>query len=116
MLLHRFPGWVCSTVRNLSRGRNIYSRILVTTKKGRDAAQTIMFRKGLPQGDAFYLRLFTVCPYAIAWKISALDKNRLSKPIDAEVTDLPYRRPKDSCDVGFETLLSDEVGEGFYEE
>ena len=46
MLLHRFPAWVCSTVRNLSRGRN--SRIVVTTKKGRDASQTIMFREGLP--------------------------------------------------------------------
>ena len=75
-----------------------------------------MFRKGLPQGNVLYLRLFTVCPNAIAWKISALDENRLSKPIDAKVTDLPYRRPKDSCDVRFETLLSDEVGEGCYEE
>ena len=46
MLLHRFSGWVCCTVRNLSRGRN--SRIVVTTKKGRDASQTIMFREGLP--------------------------------------------------------------------
>ena len=75
-----------------------------------------MFRKGLPQGNALYLRLFTVCPNANAWKISALDANRLSKPIDAKVTDLPYRRTKDICDVGIETLLSDEVGEGCYEE
>ena len=75
-----------------------------------------MFRKGLPQGNALYLRLFTVCPNANAWKISALDANRLSKPIDAKVTDLPYRQTKDICDVGIETLLSDEVGEGCYEE
>ena len=88
MLLHRFPDWVCSTVRNLSRSWN--TRIVVTTKKGREASETIMFRKGLPQGDALFPRLFTVCLNPIAWKISASDGYRLSKPIDTKVTDLLY--------------------------
>ena len=49
MLLHRFRGWVCSTVRNLSRSWN--TRIVVTTKKGREASKTIMFRKRVyPRG------------------------------------------------------------------
>ena len=88
MLLHRFPGWVCSTVQNFSRSWN--TRIVVTTKKGREASETIMFRKGLPQGDALCSRPFTVCLNPIAWKISASDGYRLSKPIDAKVTDLLY--------------------------
>ena len=47
ILLHRFPDWVCNTVRNLSRSWN--TRIVVTTKKGREASETTRFRKGLPQ-------------------------------------------------------------------
>ena len=48
-----------------------------------------MFRKGLPQGDVFCPRLFTVCLNPIiAWKISASDGCGLS--IDAKVTDLLY--------------------------
>lgn len=114
MLLYRFSGWVCSTFRNLSRSLN--TRIVVTTKKEREASETIMFRKGLPLGDALFLRLLTVCPNAIAWNISELDENRLSQSIDAKVTDPPYSRPRHSCDVGIETLLSDGVDEGCYEE
>ena len=88
MLLHRFPDWVCGSVRNLSRSWN--TRIVVTTKKGREASETIRFRKGLPQGDAHCPRLFTVCLNPIAWKISASDGYRLSRPIDTKVMDLLY--------------------------
>ena len=49
------------------------------------------FTKGLPQGDALCPRLFTVRLNPIAWKISASHGYRISKPIDAEVTDLLIR-------------------------
>ena len=64
MLLHRFPGWVCSTVRNLSKSWD--KGIVLTKKSGREASETKMFRKGLAQGDNFYLMLFTVCLNPIA--------------------------------------------------
>ena len=47
-------------------------------------------RKGLPQGDALCPRLVTVCLNPIAWKISASEGYRLSKPIGTTVTDLLY--------------------------
>lgn len=54
-LLHRFRDWVCSTVQSLLRSWN--TRIVVTTRKGREVSETIMFRKGLSQGDALCPRL-----------------------------------------------------------
>ena len=91
-----YPTWLSegktslipSTVRNLSRSWN--TRIVVTTKKGRKASETIMFSRSLPEGDALCPRLFTVCLNPIAWKIRASDRYRLSKPIDTKVTDLLY--------------------------
>ena len=47
-----------------------------------------MFRKGLPHCGALSRSIITVCPNTIAWKISALDENRLCKPIDAKVKEL----------------------------
>ena len=49
-----------------------------------------MFKKGLPQGDALCPRLFTICLNPVAWKISASEGYKLSKPISARVTDLLY--------------------------
>ena len=63
---------------------------MVTTRNGREASEIIKFRKGLPQGDALCPRLFTVCLNAIAWKISASEGYRLSKPIGTTITDLLY--------------------------
>ena len=54
------------------------------------ASEIIKFRKGLPQGDAFCFRLFTVCLNPIAWKINASEGYRLSKPIGSTITDLLY--------------------------
>jgi len=58
-------------------------------ERGREASETIMFTKDLPQSDALCPRLFTVCLNPIAWKISASDGYRLSKPIDGKAKDLP---------------------------
>ena len=63
---------------------------MTTTRKGREVSDTIRFGKGLSQGDALCPRLFTVCLNPIAWKISASQGYRLSKPIDTKVTDLLY--------------------------
>lgn len=88
MLMHRFPTWLCRAIQNLSRSWN--TRIVTTTRKGREVSDIIRFRKGLPQGDALCPRLFTVCLNPIAWKISATKGYRLSKPIDTKFTDLLY--------------------------
>ena len=63
---------------------------MVTTRNGREVSEIIKFRKGLLQGDALCPRLFTVCLNPIAWKISASEGYRLSKPIGTTVTDLLY--------------------------
>ena len=63
---------------------------MTTTRKGREVSDTIQLRKGLPQGDSLFPRLFTVCLNPIAWKTSASERYRLSKPIDTKVTDLLY--------------------------
>ena len=63
---------------------------MVTTRNGREASEIIEFRKGLPRGDALWPRLFTVCLNPIAWKISASEGYRLSKPIGTTITDLLY--------------------------
>ena len=88
MLMHRFPSWLCRAIQNLSRSWS--TRIVTTTRKGREVSDIIRFRRGLPQGDALCPRLFTVCLNPIAWKISATEGYRLSNPIDAKVTDLLY--------------------------
>ena len=61
-----------------------------TTKQGREISESTRFLKGLPQGDALCPRLFTVCLNPIAWKISASEGYKLSKPIRVKVTDLLY--------------------------
>ncbi|XP_068739391.1 uncharacterized protein [Montipora capricornis] len=57
MLMHRFPTWLCRAIQNLSRSWS--TRIVTTTRKGREVSDIIRFRKGLPQGDALCPRLFT---------------------------------------------------------
>ena len=88
MILHRFPVWLSRTVEKLSKSWN--TRVVATTKQGRETSESIRFLKGLPQGDALCPRLFTVCLNAIAWMISASEGYNLSKPNSAKVTDLLY--------------------------
>ena len=64
--------------------------MVATTKQGRQISEPVRFLKGLPQGDALCPRLLTVCLNPIAWKISASEGYKLSKPISVKVTDHLY--------------------------
>ena len=88
MVLHRFPVWMKNVVCKLSKSWN--TKIATRTTCGHETSETIRFRNGLPQGDALCPRLFTLCMNPIAWKLKATEGYRLSKPINAKVTDLLY--------------------------
>lgn len=87
MILHRFPVWFSRTVEKLSKSWNTK---VATTKQGCETSKPIRFLKGVPQGDALCPRLLTVCLNPIAWKISANESYKLSKPISIKITDLLY--------------------------
>ena len=88
MAVHRFPDWVGKMVSRLCATWN--TRIVVTTKQGRETSDLIKFNKGLPQGDALCPRLFTICLNPVAWQLKASEGYKLSKPISAKITDLLY--------------------------
>ena len=88
MVVHRFPDWVGKMVSRLCATWN--TRIVVTTKQGRETSDLIKFNKGLPQGDALCPRLFTICLNPVAWQLKASEGYKLSKPISAKITDLLY--------------------------
>ena len=88
MVLHRFPRWLCEVICKLSKSWN--TRIVANTAHGQEVSEPIVFKKGLPQGDALCPRLFTICLNPVAWKISASEGYKLSTPISARVTDLLY--------------------------
>jgi len=65
--------------------------ITVKTKQVTETSELIRFKKGLPQEDALCPRLLTLCSVnPVAWKLLATEGYRLSKPIDAKITDLLY--------------------------
>ena len=88
MVVHRFPDWVGKMVSRLCATWN--TRIVVTTKQGRETSDLIKFNKGLPQGNALCPRLFTICLNPVAWQLKASEGYKLSKPISAKITDLLY--------------------------
>ena len=88
MVVHRFPDWVGKMVSRLCATWN--TRVVVTTKQGRETSDLIKFNKGLPQGDALCPRLFTICLNLVAWQLKASEGYKLSKPISAKITDLLY--------------------------
>ena len=88
MILHRFPVWLSRTVEKLSKSWS--TRVVATTKQGCKTSESIRFLKGLPQGDPLCPRLFTVGRNPIAWKISASEGYKISKPNSAKVPDLLY--------------------------
>ena len=87
MAVHRFPDWVGKMVRICATWN---TRIVVTTKQGRETSNLIKFNMGLPQGDALCPRLFTICLNPVAWQLKASEGYKLSKPISAKITDLLY--------------------------
>ena len=88
MIIYRFHTWLRGSTENLSRSWSTI--IVVTTRNGREASEIIKFRKCLPQGYALCPRFFSICLNLIAWKISASEGYRLSKPIGTTVTGLLY--------------------------
>ena len=84
--VHRLPIWLGEVIRKLCASWN--TRVVATTRQGRETSRKIRFMKGLPQGDALCPRLFTLCLNPVAWHLRATEGYRLSKPIGVKVTDL----------------------------
>ena len=88
MLVHRFPMWICKVVRKLCDSWK--NRITATIKEGSETSLLIYFNRGLPQGDALYPRLFTLCLSPVARRLSSTEGYRLSKPIVSKIPHLLY--------------------------
>ena len=86
--VHRLPVWLGEVIRKLCASWN--TRVVTTTRQGRETSRKISFMKGLSQGDALCPRLFTLCLNPVAWRLWATEGYRLSKPIGVKVTDLLY--------------------------
>ena len=86
--VHRLPVWLGEVIRKLCASWN--TKVVATTRQGRETSRKIRFMKGLPQGDALCPRLFTLCLNPVAWRLRATEGYRLSKPIGVKVTDLLY--------------------------
>ena len=56
MFLHKFPSWLCNTIKRLCQSWN--TKITVRTRQGMETSDVIHFNKGLPQSDALCPRLF----------------------------------------------------------
>ena len=64
MEVHRFPRWLGRVVTKLCSTWN--TKIVTTTKLGKEISETIQFKRGLPQGDSPCPWLFTICLNPIA--------------------------------------------------
>ena len=67
MEVHRFPRWLERVVTKLYSTWN--TKIVTTTKLGKEISETIQFKRGLPQGDSLCPRLFTISLNPIAWSL-----------------------------------------------
>ena len=74
MILHKFPQWLSSVVQRISARWNTW--INARTRQGDEVSEIIKFNKDLPQGDALFPRLFTLCINPIAWKLKAAEGYR----------------------------------------
>ena len=63
---------------------------MAKTQNGLESSETIQFKKGLPQDDALCPLLFTLCLNLIAWKLTAVEGYKLTKPISQKVTYLLF--------------------------
>ena len=86
MFLHKIPSWLCNTVKRLCQSWN--TKITVRTRQEMETSDVIHFNKGLPQGDALCLRLFTLCLNPVSWKLKASEGYKPSKPINGKMTHL----------------------------
>lgn len=69
MFLHKFPSWLCNTIKRLGQSWN--TKITVRTRQGMETSDVIHFNKGLPQSDALCPRLFKLCLNPVSWKLKA---------------------------------------------
>ena len=88
MFLHKFPSWLCNTIKRLCQSWN--TKITVRTRQGMETSDVIHFNKGLPQGDALCPRLSTLCLNPVSWKLKASEGYKPSKPINGKITHLLY--------------------------
>ena len=65
--VHRLPVWLGEVIRKLCASWN--TKVVATTRQGREASRQIKFMKGLPQGDALCPRLFTLCLNPVAYPV-----------------------------------------------
>ena len=86
--LHKFPLWLCKTIQKLTMSWN--TRISARTEEGYETSEVIMFKRGLPQGDALCPRLFTLCINPISWMLNTTEGYRISRPIGQKITHLLY--------------------------
>ena len=86
--MHRFAQWIGNLIERLSAKWNTI--IFVRTRQGTELSEHILFPRGLPQGDALCPRLFSLCMNPIVWKLQTSEGYRLSKPMNAKITDLLY--------------------------
>ena len=82
--LHKFPLWFCKTIQKLAMSWN--TRISARTEQGYETSEVIVFKRGLPQGDALCPLLFTLCINPISWMLSATEGYK--KPIGQKITHL----------------------------
>ena len=86
--VHRLHNWLGKVIRKLYASWN--TRVVATTRQGRETSGKIKLMKGLPQGDSLCPRLFTLCLNPVAWRLRATEGYWLSKPIEVKVIDLLY--------------------------
>ena len=89
MQVHRFPEWMVGVMHNLSKSWN--TRVVTTTRRGREKFEMLKFNRGLPEGDALCPGLFTLCMNHIAWTVRATKGYMLSRQISTRVTYMSYR-------------------------
>ena len=85
--VHRFPSWFCRVVKCLCKGWS--TRVVAKIRRGHDVSEVIQFNRGLPQGDALFPRLFTLCINPVSLKLNAAE-GYLSRPVSTSVTNLLY--------------------------
>ena len=86
--MHRFSQWIGNLIERLSAKWNTI--ISVRTRQRTELSERILFARGLQKGDALCPKLFTLCLNPIVWKLQTSEGYRLSKPMNANITDLLY--------------------------
>ena len=86
--VHGFKQWIANLIERLSAKWNTI--ISVRTRQRTELSERILFARGLQKGDGLCPKLFTLCLNPIVWKLQTSEAYRLSKPMNAKITDLLY--------------------------